>query len=206
MVYIIYIQQLEELNLGISGAHGLRALWPSVSSARPHSRYDVRTVTESAGSTEGIASSQPLPYPALVSSRQASPMPVASGLVASESVSSGLFADELVADEAVAPTPVSRGLVKEEAAGESIDSMEGWPRLCVFGLQHVLVMYAGTVAVPLILGSALHLSPGQMVALISADLFTSAGDAAADHRLGQVRRAASSDPGLLIHLRGADDP
>jgi NCS2 family nucleobase:cation symporter-2 len=34
-------------------------------------------------------------------------------------------------------------------------------------------MYAGTVAVPLILGAALHLTPTQVVALISADLFTS---------------------------------
>lgn len=40
-------------------------------------------------------------------------------------------------------------------------------------MQHVLVMYAGTVAVPLILGSALHLTPAQVIALISADLFTS---------------------------------
>ena len=34
-------------------------------------------------------------------------------------------------------------------------------------------MYAGTVAVPLILGSALHLTPAQVVGLIGADLFTS---------------------------------
>jgi len=42
----------------------------------------------------------------------------------------------------------------------------------VLGLQHVLVMYAGTVAVPLILGSTLLLTPAQVIALISADLFT----------------------------------
>ena len=34
-------------------------------------------------------------------------------------------------------------------------------------------MYAGTVAVPLILGSALRFTPGQVIALISVDLFTS---------------------------------
>ena len=56
---------------------------------------------------------------------------------------------------------------------DAIDQAEPLPRLLLFGLQHVLVMYAGTVAVPLIVGSALHLSPKQVIALISADLFTS---------------------------------
>lgn len=56
---------------------------------------------------------------------------------------------------------------------DAIDEIESAPHLLFFGLQHVLVMYAGTVAVPLILGAALHLSPAQVVALISADLFTS---------------------------------
>jgi NCS2 family nucleobase:cation symporter-2 len=32
-------------------------------------------------------------------------------------------------------------------------------KLAVLGLQHVLVMYAGAVAVPLIVGRALNLSP-----------------------------------------------
>ncbi len=44
-------------------------------------------------------------------------------------------------------------------------------RLGVLGLQHVLVMYAGAVAVPLIVGRALKLSPEQVAMLISADLF-----------------------------------
>src|SRR3984957_8369799 len=59
------------------------------------------------------------------------------------------------------------------AATDPIDEKEGLPQLLLFGLQHVLVMYAGTVAVPLILGSALHFTPRQVIALISADLFTS---------------------------------
>jgi xanthine/uracil permease len=59
------------------------------------------------------------------------------------------------------------------AAGDAIDEVEGLPQLFLFGLQHVLVMYAGTVAVPLILGSALQFTPKQVIALISADLFTS---------------------------------
>ena len=45
------------------------------------------------------------------------------------------------------------------------------PRLAALGLQHVLVMYAGAVAVPLIVGRALKLSPEQVALLISADLF-----------------------------------
>jgi uric acid transporter len=45
------------------------------------------------------------------------------------------------------------------------------PRLAALGLQHVLVMYAGAVAVPLIIGRALKLPPEQVAFLISADLF-----------------------------------
>ena len=44
-------------------------------------------------------------------------------------------------------------------------------RLTALGLQHVLVMYAGAVAVPLIVGRALKLTPEQVAYLISADLF-----------------------------------
>jgi len=44
-------------------------------------------------------------------------------------------------------------------------------RLAALGMQHVLVMYAGAVAVPLIVGRALGLSPEQVALLISADLF-----------------------------------
>ena len=45
------------------------------------------------------------------------------------------------------------------------------PRLAALGLQHVLVMYAGAIAVPLIVGRALKLVPEQVALLISADLF-----------------------------------
>jgi len=44
-------------------------------------------------------------------------------------------------------------------------------RLTALGLQHVLVMYAGAIAVPLIVGRALKLPPEQVSMLISADLF-----------------------------------
>ncbi|QBD78744.1 purine permease [Ktedonosporobacter rubrisoli] len=45
-------------------------------------------------------------------------------------------------------------------------------QLCIYGLQHVLAMYAGAVAVPLILAAALKLSQEQLIYLINADLFT----------------------------------
>ena len=44
--------------------------------------------------------------------------------------------------------------------------------LIPLGLQHVLVMYAGAVAVPLIIGRALKLPADQIAILVNADLFT----------------------------------
>ena len=44
-------------------------------------------------------------------------------------------------------------------------------KLFTLGLQHVLVMYAGAIAVPLIVGRVLKLDPQQVAFLISADLF-----------------------------------
>jgi uric acid transporter len=52
-----------------------------------------------------------------------------------------------------------------------VDEKLGAGKLTALGLQHVLVMYAGAVAVPLIVGRALKLSPEQVAMLISADLF-----------------------------------
>jgi xanthine permease len=52
-----------------------------------------------------------------------------------------------------------------------VDQMLPIPRLLALGLQHVLVMYAGAVAVPLIIGRALKLPPEDVAFLISADLF-----------------------------------
>jgi NCS2 family nucleobase:cation symporter-2 len=52
-----------------------------------------------------------------------------------------------------------------------VDQILPIPKLLTLGLQHVLVMYAGAVAVPLILGRALKLSPEDVAFLISADLF-----------------------------------
>jgi NCS2 family nucleobase:cation symporter-2 len=58
-----------------------------------------------------------------------------------------------------------------EAAVHPVDEKLPGPRLAALGLQHVLVMYAGAVAVPLIVGRALRLTPEQVALLISADLF-----------------------------------
>ena len=52
-----------------------------------------------------------------------------------------------------------------------VDQKLPFARVTALGLQHVLVMYAGAVAVPLIIGRALKLSPEQVAMLISADLF-----------------------------------
>ena len=52
-----------------------------------------------------------------------------------------------------------------------VDEVLPAPRMAALGLQHVLVMYANAVAVPLILGAALHLPKDQLALLINADLF-----------------------------------
>lgn len=60
------------------------------------------------------------------------------------------------------------------AARRSENTVDGIPplaRLFPLGLQHVLAMYAGAVAVPLIVGGALGYSAGDLAFLISADLF-----------------------------------
>ena len=52
-----------------------------------------------------------------------------------------------------------------------VDERLPTPKLFVLGLQHVLVMYAGAIAVPLIIGRALKLPPEQVALLVNADLF-----------------------------------
>jgi xanthine permease len=52
-----------------------------------------------------------------------------------------------------------------------VDEILPLPRLFALGLQHVLAMYANAVAVPLIVGGALHLPKEQIALLINADLF-----------------------------------
>ncbi|MCF0154904.1 MAG: purine permease, partial [Veillonella sp.] len=54
----------------------------------------------------------------------------------------------------------------------TVDSMLPAQKLFAYGLQHVLAMYAGAVAVPIIIAQALGLSTEQLIHLINADLLT----------------------------------
>jgi xanthine permease len=124
---------------------------------RALSRYDERTVSANSDRNEDTSASHLGPRHSAPALQETA----AETALESSGLSGPSGADELV------DSPDSND------SGESIDAVESVPRLLCFGMQHVLVMYAGTVAVPLILGSALRLTPGQVIALISADLFTS---------------------------------
>ena len=53
-----------------------------------------------------------------------------------------------------------------------VDQKLPFLRTLIYGAQHVLAMYAGAVAVPLVLAGAIGLSTEQLIYLINADLFT----------------------------------
>lgn len=53
-----------------------------------------------------------------------------------------------------------------------VDELLPIGQLFTYGLQHVLAMYAGAVAVPLIIANGLGLTNEQLIYLINADLFT----------------------------------
>ena len=57
------------------------------------------------------------------------------------------------------------------ASTHPVDEILPLPELIPLGIQHVLVMYAGAIAVPLIIGRALKLPPEQVAVLVNADLF-----------------------------------
>lgn len=71
-------------------------------------------------------------------------------------------------------------------AAQAVDQKLPLSRCTALGLQHVLVMYAGTVAVPLIVGGALGLSKADIAFLINADLLA-AGIATLIQALGLWR-------------------
>ena len=54
---------------------------------------------------------------------------------------------------------------------QPVDQVLPIPRPLALGLQRVLVMYAGAVALPLIIGRALKLPPEDITFPINADLF-----------------------------------
>jgi xanthine permease len=62
--------------------------------------------------------------------------------------------------------------VAEKAGVHPVDEMLPLGKLFAYGLQHVLAMYAGAIAVPIVIGGAFGLSSEQVIFLISADLFT----------------------------------
>ena len=68
-----------------------------------------------------------------------------------------------------------RKLASDGTPLESVDELPPWRQLIPLGLQHVLAMYAGAVAVPLVVGGALigagKLNPGDLGYLVTADLF-----------------------------------
>ncbi|MBW8077970.1 MAG: purine permease [Gallionella sp.] len=67
---------------------------------------------------------------------------------------------------------VTRWLGWAPRSDHPVDQVLSPGRLGSLGLQHVLVMYAGCVAVPLIVGGALKLDTTTIGLLVNADLFT----------------------------------
>lgn len=71
-------------------------------------------------------------------------------------------------------TTTARTVDTAETGKHPVDQVPPLARLAPLGIQHVLAMYAGALAVPLVVGSALisagRLEPGDLAYLISADL------------------------------------
>ena len=61
----------------------------------------------------------------------------------------------------------------ERPSVHPVDEVLPAPRLLVLGLQHLFIMYAGAVAVPLIVGPAVGLNGSDIALLVSADLLVS---------------------------------
>jgi len=77
------------------------------------------------------------------------------------------------ADTTTADIPAASDYAKS-AAESALDPVNQIPpagRLLTLGLQHVLVMYAGAIAVPILIGGAAGLPTQDIALLISADLF-----------------------------------
>lgn len=87
-------------------------------------------------------------------------------------------------------TPPTSAEPDADNAVHPVDRNPGWGRLFGYGLQHVLAMYAGSVAVPIIVGGAMiaagEMEPAHLPHLIVADLFV-AGIASILQSLGLLR-------------------
>ena len=68
-------------------------------------------------------------------------------------------------------SPMTKPLAS--SATHPVDEVLPAPRLIALGIQHVLVMYAGAVAVPLIVGAAVKAPREQIAFLINCDLLAS---------------------------------
>jgi hypothetical protein len=73
---------------------------------------------------------------------------------------------------------MSQAVTTELAPGEKpakhpVDQVPPPGRLLILGLQHLFIMYAGAVAVPLIVGPAVGLDSSDIALLVSADLLVS---------------------------------
>ena len=89
--------------------------------------------------------------------------------------STGVIILRMTESPYAAPGESAPDSVTDSPAVHAVDQRPPWPRLFILGLQHVLAMYAGAVAVPLIVGGAL-INAGQFDSsdlhhLIVADLF-----------------------------------
>jgi len=92
----------------------------------------------------------------------------------------------------------------QKSAVAPVDEVLTLPKLAALGFQHVLVMYAGAVAVPLIIGRALKLSPEQVALLINADLFACGIDLDPVLRGGTVvRHSPAGNDGRDLRGRGS---
>lgn len=62
---------------------------------------------------------------------------------------------------------------REQVAGRPEDERYPLPQLFAYGTQHILTMYGGVIAPPLIVGGAAGLSPSDLALLVTAGLFVS---------------------------------
>lgn len=88
-----------------------------------------------------------------------------------------------------------KSIVDEEKV-DKVDEKLPLGQLIPLGLQHVLAMYAGAVAVPLIVGGSVGLTPQQLSLLVAADLFT-CGIATLIQALGIGNFAGAKLPAIL---------
>ncbi len=73
-----------------------------------------------------------------------------------------------MSESAVTTSPPGENQVRHP-----VDQVPPPPRLLLLGLQHLFIMYAGAVAVPLIVGPAVGLDKSDIALLVSADLLVS---------------------------------